>query len=184
MKSEKLGIVSSVVASICCVGPLVAVSLGIGGVGLAAFFGKYHVVWLIAAAVLLSAGWLRYRVEAKTACTTGCDLAGGKRTRNVLLAATVIFASFLGMNVWTHWVRSSSAHSVAPKGQTAVIPVEGMVCFTCELALESNLKKLDGVLSVDASSTAKTVRVEFDPAATNLNEIKNKIIETGYKVSS
>ncbi|MBI4180045.1 cation transporter [bacterium] len=202
MKSSRLGILSSVFASVCCVGPLVAVMLGVGGVGLAAFFGKYHWVWLAIAAAMLSAGWMRYRKESKTACETGCDLSTPRKTRGVLLGASVVLAVFLALNVWTHLVRAGSDTTQAQPaggrildipvgfgtwpsmaGEVAVIGVDGMVCFTCEVALKTQLQKLAGILSVDANSKDGRVTVRFDPATVDRPRIEEAINATGYQVS-
>lgn len=184
MKSSKLGVLASFFASLCCVGPLVAVSLGLGGVGLAAFFGKYHWFWIALAAAMLTAGWIRYRRESRTACTDGCDLAGGRRTRNILLAASVVLAFFVVLNVKTYVARSSQPSVSTAAGETAVIPVEGMVCYTCEIALKSAVSGLPGVLAVDANANEGRVTVRFDPKLTSQSAIKAKISETGYRVTS
>ncbi|OGH56459.1 MAG: hypothetical protein A3G34_12360 [Candidatus Lindowbacteria bacterium RIFCSPLOWO2_12_FULL_62_27] len=184
MKSSRLGILSSVFASVCCVGPLVAVMLGLGGVGLAAFFGKYHWVWLAIAAVMLTAGWMRHRKESKTACETGCDLSTPRKTRGVLMGASAVLAFFLVLNVWTHHMRAGSgATQTQPAGEVAVIGVDGMVCFTCEVALKTQLQKLPGVLYVDANSKAGRVTVRFDPARVGRPRIEEAINATGYQVS-
>lgn len=185
MKSSKWGVLASFFASLCCVGPLVAVSLGLGGVGLAAFFGKYHWFWMALAAAMLTAGWIRYRRESKHACADGCDLAGGRRTRNVLLTASIVLAFFAAVNAKTYIARSATpgADSTAA-GETAVIQVEGMVCYTCEIALKSAVKSLPGILAVDANANEKRATVRFDPKLTTRPEIEAKINETGYRVTS
>ncbi len=184
MNSRKFGILSAVFAPLCCLGPLVAVSLGLGGVGLASFFGKTHWLWIGLGAVLLFLGWFKYWRELRPACKTGCDLSAGKRTRAILLAATLIVAAFAAMHVWTGHVRRPAAQAAhVAGGVTAVISVEGLVCFSCELAVENGLKSAPGVLGVAADSKNGRVTVQFDPAVTNAAAIKQKIAASGYKVA-
>ena len=63
-----------------------------------------------------------------------------------------------------------------------VINVEGMTCGGCESAIQGNLSKLDGVVSVKASHTAKTTVVEYDESQITQEELKKAIVETGYKI--
>ncbi|MGN1194380.1 MAG: copper ion binding protein, partial [Acutalibacteraceae bacterium] len=59
--------------------------------------------------------------------------------------------------------------------------VEGMSCNACELRIQREVEKLDGVKSVKADCEKNTVTVEFDEPVT-IEEIKNTIQSTGYDV--
>lgn len=63
-----------------------------------------------------------------------------------------------------------------------IINVEGMTCEGCELAIQGNISKLDGVVSVKASHTDKNTVIEYDKTQTNAKEIEKVISETGYKI--
>lgn len=65
-----------------------------------------------------------------------------------------------------------------------VFDVEGMTCEGCESAIQGNLSKLTGVVSVKASHTDKTTVVEYDSTQTNEEALAKAIIETGYKIMS
>lgn len=57
MKADKLGILSALMASVCCVTPLVLVLLGLGGIGIGTVLGRFHWWFLLVAIVLLTYGW-------------------------------------------------------------------------------------------------------------------------------
>lgn len=61
------------------------------------------------------------------------------------------------------------------------IGVNGMTCVGCEVTLEDNISKIEGVVSVKASHTEKEAIIEFDSTKTNINTITKTIKESGYK---
>ena len=61
------------------------------------------------------------------------------------------------------------------------IGVNGMTCVGCEVTLERNISKIEGVVSVKASHTNNEAVIEFDSTKTDINTITNEIKESGYK---
>lgn len=60
--------------------------------------------------------------------------------------------------------------------------VEGMSCNHCVRSIEGALGKLAGISKVSVSLKGKIVDVEFDPAKTNVNQMKEVIENQGYEV--
>jgi mercuric ion transport protein len=90
-------VVSGLLASVCCIGPLVLAMLGIGGAGLLARFEGYRPIFTAATLALLGAGfWLAYRkpkVVEGDAC--GCESPKANRLRRALpWIATVVAIIF------------------------------------------------------------------------------------------
>lgn len=61
------------------------------------------------------------------------------------------------------------------------IGVNGMTCVGCEVTLEENISKIEGVVSVKASHTEKEAIIEFDSTKTDIKTISKTIKESGYK---
>ncbi len=61
------------------------------------------------------------------------------------------------------------------------IGVNGMTCVGCEVTLEENISKIEGVVNVKASHTEKEAIIEFDSTKTDINTITKTIKESGYK---
>ena len=61
------------------------------------------------------------------------------------------------------------------------IGVNGMTCVGCEVTLEENILKIEGVVSVKASHTKKEAIIEFDSTKTDINTISKTIKESGYR---
>jgi len=185
MKPDRLGILSALFASVCCLGPVLLILLGLGGLGVGALIGRYH-WWFIGAAIgLLTYAWRSYFKEKRRCTTAHCEMASGQTTKWTLLLASAVVATFVGLNVYTYASQgrtnaiphSSSVASLA----TVKIPVEGMTCFTCELTVESSLKRLPGVQEADAKVTEEAAYVRYDSSRVSLDELIAAINKTGYK---
>jgi len=102
MKVSKLGILSAVIASICCVGPLLLILLGLGGLGIGAAIGKYHGYFIVAALLLLTFAWRSYLKEKKVCDLKACKMENKRVTLLILIMSTLIVAVFVALNIYTH----------------------------------------------------------------------------------
>src|SRR6266849_4145282 len=81
-------VVAAIAASICCIGPLVAVTLGVGSLAAASGLQKWRPLFLGATFVLLGVAWyLTYRKPKAEACAEGtaCAVGPGARGGKVVL---------------------------------------------------------------------------------------------------
>jgi copper chaperone CopZ len=186
MKARNVGILSAILGSICCVGPLVLVALGLG-TG-AALIGRYHWIFIVAAMAILIWAWAKYLRE-KTVCD--CEHTPMERRRTgivTLLTVTLLVVGFAGLNVnryvfakaplvaQTETDLSNGLHRI-------VVPVEGLSCVTCEIPVRHALRKIDGVKSVEVSAATKTATIEYEPAKTDPDQLVAAIDATGYRAS-
>lgn len=65
--------------------------------------------------------------------------------------------------------------------ETAVFQVKGMTCSGCEGGVRMAVKKLDGVVKVEASYKEGTARVVYDPRKVKPEEIRKAIEKLGYQ---
>ena len=63
------------------------------------------------------------------------------------------------------------------------LPVLGMTCANCVSTVERNLKRLDGVSSVQVNLASERASVEFDPARTDDRALIARIRSAGYDVA-
>lgn len=102
-KIASLGaLISASLASICCLGPLVLVGLGLGGLGLAAGLSKYRPVFLALTAIFLGAVfYLTYR-KREVACADGsCQLRSGSKAMKTAL--WIITALAIALAMFPYW---------------------------------------------------------------------------------
>lgn len=186
MKASKLGILSAVIAPICCVVPLLLILLGLGSLGLGAFIGRYHWFFIAAALGLIIFAWRGYFKEKKTCNLKGCQMQNKRITLIILITASLVVAIFVGLNLYTYAIQSSQLVEKKQESietASAVIPVEGMTCFTCEVAVSSALKKIDGVITARASAKEGNVKIVYNPEKTNIGKLIKTINKTGYKAN-
>lgn len=93
---------------------------------------------------------------------------------------TSIALTLLLMLAALGWVRQSSAGAGDSQTVTSTFKVEGMTCGGCELGVKVKLKKLDGVVSVDASYEKGEAEVVYHPETVTPDEIVGAIEELGY----
>lgn len=177
---------SAILASTCCIGPLLLVAIGLGsGV---AFVGRYHWVFVIAGMAVLTWAWAKYLRE-RTACDCEHKPMEGRRSGMLtLLLVTVLVLGFAGLNI-SRYVFASAPVSASTQTQLAnglsriVIPVEGMSCATCEIAVRHALRRIEGVKSPHVSAATKTATVDYEAAKTNPEQLVAAINSTGYRAS-
>ena len=113
-------------------------------------------------------------------------MAQGKTTRTVLILASVVVATFVGLNMYTYASQQRSvpeprADAVHSELASVIIPVDGMTCFTCELTVELSLKSLPGVQHVDANVREQVAHVRYDSTQIGLDALIAAINQTGFR---
>ncbi len=101
------GAVGAAVAStLCCVGPLVAITLGVSGAGLSSTFEPLRPYFIGATGVFLFGGFYLVDREEKTACDPDkpcADPRVRRRTKTTLWIATVFAAVAATYPTWSLW---------------------------------------------------------------------------------
>lgn len=99
------GIVGAIIASSCCVLPLLLVTLGISGtwIGSLTALEPYKPYFLVVTAILLGAGFWHVYIRPKKACADGsycARLTSGRITQAALWLATVLALLAATVNFW------------------------------------------------------------------------------------
>lgn len=182
MKPKYVAIFSALLASICCIGPLLLVAIGLGTS--AVFIGRYQWFFVIGALTVLAWGWAKYLRE-RTLCDCVHKPMEGRRSGMVtLLIATVLVLGFAGLNISPYLFASTpvaQTQTQLPNGlNRIVISIEGLSCVTCEIPVRHALRRIDGVKSAHVSAATKTATVDYEPAQTNPKQLVAAINSTGY----
>ncbi len=175
---------SAILGSICCVGPLLLVALGLG-TG-AVMIGRYHWIFIIAAVAVLTWAWEKYLREKRVCDCEDKPMQGRQSGMITLLMATLLVLGFAGLNI-TRYVFATAP--VAAQTETelsnglrrVVVSVDGLSCVTCEIPVRHALRKVDGVKSVEVSAATKIATVEYEPSKTNAEQLVAAINATGYR---
>lgn len=169
MKEKIAGIgalVTASLASVCCLGPIFLVGLGLGGVGLAAGMAKYRPLFLGMTSILLGvAFYLTYR-KRETVCEDGrCELRSGGRIMKVFL--WVVAAATLGLATFPNWstlLVAKSSPVVSADARQVKLAISGMHCAACAVSIEKSLKSVPGVIaaSVDFDRSEAVIAIGPD----------------------
>ncbi|QVK19154.1 heavy metal translocating P-type ATPase [Mycoplasmatota bacterium] len=62
-----------------------------------------------------------------------------------------------------------------------MIPISGMTCASCALAVERALKKMNGINEVSVNFASEKAKVIYDPSITRMSQLKNTISKAGYQ---
>src|SRR5713101_2062415 len=186
MKAKYAGMLATVLGSICCIGPLLLVAIGLGSG--AVFVGRYHWLFLIGGIAVLTWAWAKYFRE-KTICDCEHQLMAGKRSGLfTLLIATLLVLGFAGLNISRYVFASAPAPAtmqtqLGERLNRVVISVEGLSCVACEIPMRHALRRIDGVKSVNVNAASKTATVDYEPAKVDPQQLVTAINSTGYHAS-
>jgi len=200
-KKENLFLGSAVfaafVSSLCCVLPLVAVLFGLGAFGVASVFETLRPYLLIVAFAALAFSFYRVYLRRET-CSEGesCPTKPVNKLNQLFLWVGVLVVTVFALAPYYTGYLAAAAYqpqqptsepvliatdSETQANKSVVIQVEGMTCEGCAIHINETLKKLNGVVSAEASYPNKNVKVVYNPKQITLERIKNAINEIGYK---
>ena len=103
------GVVAAIGSALCCVGPLVAVALGLSGAGLAATFEPLRPYFVAGTILALGFGFLVLRREERKACEPGTLCASPiarRRMKQSLWIATGIAVLLVTSPWWSRFILS------------------------------------------------------------------------------
>ena len=64
------------------------------------------------------------------------------------------------------------------------LPITGMSCANCDLNIERNIKKLQGVKETNVNFATEHADVTYDSSEIGIEELVEKIHDSGYGVTS
>jgi copper chaperone CopZ len=187
-------LLAALVASVCCIGPIVLAALGLGAVGLAARLAPYRPFFLGATAALLGvAFYLSYRRSALAcgegaACTS--PVRAGRRWLLWLVAVGVVAVAAFPNIIASLRVRHipafrGEALAAAPdqsgKTETVLLQITGMTCEACAGHIEAALARVPGVREARVSYQKAQAQVSFETGEVEIPQLKAAVERAGYK---
>ncbi|MFB6262907.1 MAG: mercuric transporter MerT family protein [Bradymonadaceae bacterium] len=195
---------AAVGAAICCLGPVVLVSLGVTGawIGGLSALEAYRPYFMGVAAGLLGLAFYRTygiggrSVDRSEQCDgeQACEVpAAGRASRVAVWGATIVVA-ILFASPYVLEARASApkgeAHVRSPELQVStrtskrarvVLEVDGMTCGGCVETVSSVLEDVSGVRRARVTLEPPRATVVFDPTSTDVRELTDATAEVGYE---
>lgn len=176
------GIVAAVIASLCCIGPVLVMLLGIGSIAAFSIFEVYR-PYLIGLAVALigSAFYLTYRKrEVKYedgTCKMGC---ASRWVRTGVWTVTILAGLAIGFPYWGFAPQTSVNETV---NSTAVVKlsISGMDCRACAAGVEGSLANIEGVRKARVDFESGKATIEFDNKVVKPTAFVERVNDSGFK---
>ncbi len=188
-------IIGAVAASICCVGPLFLLALGVGGAWVSSLtvLEPYRPFLILITLSFLGYAFYRvYRKSEEEECEDGSYCANPKSDRINKISLWIVMVLVLGLIAFPYVVptgtaASSSRQTSQPRQpvptKQVVLKVDGMTCNGCVLTVNKSLKKLPGVLNASITLKPPRATVEYDPTKVTPEQMIRATTDAGYPAS-
>lgn len=195
------GIITALLASLCCITPVLAVLGGLGGIATTFSFLEPLRPYLIGLTVIVLgyAFYKAYKPKKETDIDCACetdDLSAGKagnpkfiNSKKFLWIITAVSALLITFPYYSKALFPSAKTNVvivkANNIEKAKLDIVGMSCTACEESVDYALKSENGVVSATSSYKTGTAYVEYDKTKVNPEQLKRAVEDkVGYKVKN
>lgn len=177
----------AVAASVCCLGPLVLVTLGATGAwigGLAALEPYRPLLMLATVGLLGSAFYREYRKPKADSCTPGTICAVPAARRGMRVGLWMVAALVAGLLALPYaaprLVANTTAASAPEKTASVTLAVHNMTCSGCVATVTKALTSVPGVASADVTLDPPRAIVRFDPVRVAPDRLTAATAAVGY----
>ena len=194
MKTDKkligAGLLTTIVASLCCITPVLALVAGTSGLASTFSWLEPFRPYFIGLTILVLAFAWYQKLKPKKQIDCNCETEEKPKFVQSKMFLGIVTAFAIVMLAFPYY-----AHIFYPKTEKQVIVVDksnvqtvkfsisGMTCASCEEHVNHEVNKLTGIISSNASYEKENAIVEFDNSKTNSSEIEKAINTTGYTVT-
>lgn len=185
------GILTAIAASLCCLTPILALVAGTSGIASTFSWVEPFRPYLIGLTIIVLVFAWYHKLRPKTQEEIDCACEDDAKpsfwqSKKFLFIVTVFAGLMLAFPYYSNIFYARPSKDIVYVSQSNIVKhtfnVEGMTCAGCEAHVESEVNKLDGILSVKASYENANIEVEHDKTKTDLAAIRKAINRTGYKV--
>lgn len=178
------GVITAVIASLCCNGPIAVALIGVGSISAFSIFETYRPYLIGFPVVILGlAFYLTYR-KREVKCEDGtCKIENAGKWSKIslwlaaVIAITAILFPYFGAS-------SSAATNISDvPGTTVVLSIKGMDCAGCARGVEGMLAGVKGVRQAKVDFDNGMAEVIYDPQIVKPETFIHRINETSYEAS-
>ena len=194
MKSDNkligAGLLTAIIASLCCITPVLALIAGTSGIASTFSWIEPFRPYLIGLTVLvLGFAWYQ-KLKTKKEIDCECELEKKPKfiqSKKFLGIVTVFAVIMLAFPYYSgiFYANTKKQIIVVDKSdiKTTEFEISGMTCASCEEHVNHEVNKLNGIVNSKASYENRNAIIEFDKTKANEAEIEKAINSTGYKVT-
>ena len=196
------GGLAAILASTCCLGPLVLVALGFSGawIGNLTVLEPYRPLFIGAALVALFFAWKRIYRPVQ-ACKPGevCAIPQVRATYKLIFWIVPCWSwsrldfpmsfhfsinqEFIMKKLFASLALAAAVAPVWAATQTVTLAVPGMTCAACPITVKKALSKVEGVSKVDVGFEKREAVVTFDDTKASVQKLTKATADAGYPSS-
>lgn len=186
------GVFTAITASLCCITPVLALIAGTSGMASTfAWLEAFRPFFIGLTVLVLGFAWYqklksKSQQEIDCACENDVKLSF-LQSKRFLLFVTLFAGLMLAFPYFSGLFYAQPTKEIIYVQQDNMVDitftVEGMTCSGCENHIESEVNKLDGIVSVKASYEKSNTTVKYDRTKVTEQRIIKAINNTGYNVS-
>ena len=188
MQSGKMSLLSAILASTCCVVPLILLGVSLLGLGAVGLSGVSTLVgsikWILMPIAIAGLVFSYYKfIKEKKACESSACQMVGKRTNVILLAfSTVIVSAFIVFSIYPYLSAGQKSISGPDANLSQVsLNIKGMTCATCAITAQKALESVPGVEKVWVSLKENKGVVNLNPQQAKEEQLIQALGKVGYK---
>ncbi|MBI2267762.1 MAG: cation transporter [Armatimonadetes bacterium] len=173
-------VLSAVLASLCCIVPLLLASVGMTGAGTVSALERFRPLFLLLAVTLLAFSFIKVYRKAPGCCAPDPRKIRAQKISLWITSALVLSLLFLPY-------MSAGPRNAQVSADTAdrviIVQVEGMKAPCCEIIVTKAIQKVPGVKALKVSSLEKKAVVQGTEKL-DAKQLVDAINKTGYRASS
>ncbi|OGU40932.1 MAG: heavy metal transporter [Ignavibacteria bacterium RIFOXYB2_FULL_35_12] len=187
-------IVTALLASLCCITPVLAIFGGLSGIASTfSFLEPLRPYFIVFTAIILGyAFYNAYKPKKKNEIECACDDENVEtkksfiNSKSFLWIVTVIAVVLITFPYYSQAFFPESQSELSANSNhiiKAKLEIEGMTCTSCEQSVDYALKSEKGVLSAESSYKTGIAFVQFDDTKVQPEQLKKAVEnKVGYKV--
>ena len=183
-------ILTAITASLCCITPVLGLIAGTTGIASSFSWIEPYRPYLIGLTILviLFAWYQKLKPEKDIDCECEADEKPKFIQSKTYLGVVTVFA--IVMLIFPYYSsifypNSEKQIDIVDKSniKTTEYKISGMTCASCEVHVNHEVNKLNGIVNSKTSYENGNAIIEFDETKTNELEIEKAINSTGYNVT-
>jgi mercuric ion transport protein len=189
--SISAAVLAAVTASICCVGPLLLLGLGVSGAWIGTLTVLEPVRPFFSILTLGFLGFAFYRVYRRAGaeeCPDGGHCARPESRRLTRVTLWVVTLAVLGLLSFPyaapHLFASVSPEQGTSESTQMILVVENMHCETCPVTVAASLERVPGVVSAQVTMEPPQAVVIYDEKQTDIDGLIDATTNAGYPSSA
>jgi len=179
-------LIGAIGASVCCLGPLLLLALGISGAwisNLAAFDAYRPIFSLITLGFLGFAFYKVYHKPKEAECAEGSYCANPKADKRNKIILWIVTAFIMVLLVFPYLVPVLFAQTTSQakvETKQVILAVTNMSCSACPITVKKSLNKLDGVKEVKVTLNPPEAIVTYSPSKVAISELTEATKNAGF----